>query len=256
MSLSDILLSKAQDGKLAHFYIVETSGEYEDSRERLEDFVKNFIRDYYQKVEKQKASLEHLMDHPDVLVLGQRSEEKKESQFYSVLEAEELARFFQFRGVQSQRKFIVIHDAHRINQIVANKWLKILEEPTQNATIFLLNPKKIRLLDTIHSRALHLRLARTKTPVDTQNWNSLLEDLKTMKLSGFLEKYSKGDLNLSYWMNAALDWESKQIDNIEAKSALQEFTKVFQEMELFHQPTATKWTLFYSHLKEHVLPRV
>jgi hypothetical protein len=77
-----------------------------------------------------------------------------------------------------------------------------------------------------------------------------------MKFSGFLEKYSRGDLNLSYWMNMVLDWEAKQIDSIEAKSALQDFTKVFQEMELFHQPTATKWTLFYSHLKEHVLPRL
>lgn len=256
MKLGEILLSKAKEGKLAHFYITETSGEFEDSREKLFDFVHHFIRDYYQKVEGQKNSLENLMDHPDVLVMGLRSEEKKESAFYSVLEAEELARFFQFRGVQSKRKFVVIHDAHRINQIVANKWLKLLEEPSQNATIFLLNPKKVRLLDTIHSRALHLRLAKTKTEADQENWNALLEDVKDLKLSGFLEKYSRGDLNLSYWMNTLLDWEAKQTDNMIAKIALQEFTKEFQEMELFHQPTATKWTLFYTHLKEHILPRL
>lgn len=256
MNLEDILLKKAQEEKLAHFYILETSGEFEDSRGKLFTFVHHFIRDYYQKIEAQKSSLENLMDHPDVLVMGQRSEEKKESAFYSVLEAEELARFFQFRGVQSKKKFVVINDAHRINQIVANRWLKLLEEPPQNATIFLLNPKKVRLLDTIHSRALHLRLAKTKSEADFDNWDSLLEDLKVMKLSSFLEKYSRGDLNLSYWMNAVLDWESRQADNMEAKLALQEFTKEFQEMELFHQPTATKWTLFYSHLKEHVLPRL
>jgi hypothetical protein len=256
MKLEGILFKKAQEGRLAHFYITETSGEFEDSRKKIFDFVHSFIRDYYQKIEGQKNSLDNLMDHPDVLVMGQRSEDKKEAAFYSVLEAEELARFFQFKGVQSKRKFVVIHDAHRINQIVANKWLKLLEEPPQNATIFLLNPKKVRLLDTIHSRALHLRLEKTKTETDYQNWDLFLEDLKSMKFSGFLEKYSRGDLNLSYWMNMVLDWEAKQIDSIEAKSALQDFTKVFQEMELFHQPTATKWTLFYSHLKEHVLPRL
>lgn len=256
MRLDEILLQKARAGKLAHFYIVETSGEFEDSRERLLTFVQGFIRDYYHKVEAQKASIDRLMDHPDVLVMGQRSEEKKETAFYSVLEAEELGRFFQYKCIQSQRKFIVIHDAHRINPIVANKWLKVLEEPPQDATIFLLNPKKVRLLETIHSRALHLRLPKLPSEIDLENWNALTSDLRGMKLSSFLEKYSKGDLNLSYWVSATLEWESKQTDSIEAKSALQAFTKEFQEMELFHQPAATKWTLFFSHMKEHVLPRL
>lgn len=256
MKVEDILLAKAREKKLGHFYIVETSASPEEAREKLFTFTHHFIRDYFQKVEGQKMSVDNLMDHPDVLVLGMRGEEKKESAFYSVEEAQELSRFFEFKAVQSQKKFAVIPDAHRINPIVANKWLKLFEEPPQNATIFLLNPKKIKLLPTIHSRALHLRLPFPKNHSSGEEWKELLGALKRLTLSQFLEEYSKGDLPLSFWMDELLQWESQKGDHPLSKMAVEKWVRTYEEMELFHQPTATKWTLFYSHLKEHVLPRL
>lgn len=256
MKIEEILLKKAKENKLAHFYIVEVAASQEESSEKLYQFVHHFIRDYFHQIEGQKMSLDNLMDHPDVLVMGMKQDEKKEAAFYSVTEAEELSRFFDFRPVQSKRKFAVIPDAHRVNPTVANKWLKLLEEPPQEATIFLLNPRKNKLLATIHSRALHLRLSSPKGITDQTEWNDLMADLKEMGLSQFLENYSKGEYPLSFWMNELLQWESERNDDPEAKIALEKWVKTYEEMEIFHQPTATKWTLFYSHLKEHVLPRL
>lgn len=256
MKLLEILLAKAKKSELSHFYILETSSEFTEAQTTLMEFVHEFIRRYYQEIEGHKQSLTKLMDHPDVLVLGKNDEEKKEAAFYSVLEAESLTRFFEWRPVQSKRKFAVVQDAHRINTIVANKWLKLLEEPPGVSTIFLLNPRKVKLLDTIHSRAIHLRLSHERVEGQHEEWISLIADLKEMTLSQFLEKYSKGELALGFWMDELLHWEGNRLDLAAPKEALRDWVKTFEEMETFHQPTATKWTLFYSHMKEHVLPRL
>lgn len=257
MNLHDTLLTKAKKDELAHFYIVETGAPEQEAFVHLLDFVHNFIRDYHQKVEGHKQSLTHLMDHPDVFVLGNlqdTEEDDKSDKFFKVEEAETLSRFFEFKPVQGKRKFAVITEGHRINTTVANKWLKLLEEPHGTSTIFLLNPRGGQLLPTIHSRAIHLRLPVKKTEAEFSDWNEFLADLKQMTLSQFLENY-RGE-NLSYWVNELIRWESEQSEGVVSKDKLMNWLKTFQEMELFHQPSATKWTLFHAFLWEHVLPRV
>lgn len=255
MNLNEILLKKASKQELAHFYIVETSASH-DAHKILVDFVHHFIRDYYQKVEGHKQTMPHLMDHPDVFVIGNTElTEDSEDKAFKVEEAETLNRFFEFKAVQGIRKFAVITEGHRVNATVANKWLKLLEEPQGTSTIFLLNPRRQQLLPTIHSRAIHLRLpARTEEP-DFSEWMEFLKDVKEMTLSEFLENHSRGDFDLSYRVDQLIRWESEQIDNPRPKMALNQWVKSFQEMEVFHQPTATKWSLFYSFLRENVLPR-
>jgi hypothetical protein len=255
MKLEALLLEKARQGKLAHFYIVESAHPAADTPEKLLHFVHEFIRDYYQKLEGQKHPLQSLPDHPDVILLGRQEEDKKEAAFYSVTEAEALSRFFEWRPVQSKRKFAVIQDAHRINPTVANKWLKLFEEPPGESTIFLLNPRNQKLLPTLHSRALHLRLPSARTDALSAEWSELLKDLPQLTLSQYLETYSRGDYPLSFWVEELVRWEAGRDDQVESKLALAHWLKDFEEMETFHQPTATKWTLFYSHLKKHVLPR-
>ena len=51
-------------------------------------------------------------------------------------------------------------------------------------------------------------------------------------------------------------WEAEQLGHVEGKISLTEWLKTLQEMETFHQPSATKWTLFYSYLQKHILPRL
>ena len=257
MKLFDVLLTKAKNDELGHFYIVETSAPEEEAFKHLESFAHDFIRDYYQKVEGHKQSLTHLMDHPDVFVMGNlqdTEDDDKIDKFFKVEEAETLSRFFEFKPVQGKRKFAVITEGHRINTTVANKWLKLFEEPQGNSTIFLLNPRGGQLLPTIHSRAIHLRLPVKKVEAEFSDWNEFVSDLKKMTLSQFLENYRNE--NLSYWVNALIRWESEEAEGMVPKDKLMNWLKTFQEMEVFHQPSATKWTLFHSFLTENVLPRV
>lgn len=258
MNLHDILLKKASSQSLGHFYIVETSAPEEVSHKALLSFIHNFIRDYYQKVEGHKQSLTNLMDHPDVFVMGNLDveEDDKNDKFFKVEEAETLNRFFEFKPVMAKRKFAVITEGHRITTVVANKWLKLFEEPTGNSTIFLLNPRRGQLLPTIHSRAIHLRLPTKLDPLDFSEWNELMNDLKEMTLARFLETYGRGNRDLGFWVNEMIRWESEQMDKPGPKQEMGSWLKDFQEMEVFHQPTATKWALFYSYLRENVIPRL
>lgn len=258
MNLHELLLGKARKQELGHFYILETSLQGDMAHDKLLRFAHEFIRDYYQKIEGHKQSLVHLMDHPDVFVLGDKGseDEEKSEKAFKVEEAEALSRFFEYKPVQAVRKFAVITEGHRINQTVANKWLKLLEEPIGTSTIFLLNPRRVELLPTIHSRAIHLRLAPEKINRDEAIWLDFIHQVKQMTLSEFLDKFSRGELSLSFWVNEAIYWEAQQNDRSGPKNVLESLLKELQEMEAFNQPTATKWTLFYAYLKDQVLSRL
>lgn len=257
MNLHQILLHKASKQEIGHFYILESSAPEDKCSEILLQFVTKFIKDYYEKIEGQKQNFSNLMDYPDVLLLGFSQDEKDHTDKpYKVEEAQAVGRFFEFRPVRGKRKFCVILDAHRLSAVVANKWLKIFEEPQGESTIFLLNPRRSQLLPTIHSRAVHLRLPSHHHDSDFSQWSDFITKVKEMTISQVIDQFSKGEKNLSYWVNELIRWESIQNDGAQAKKELTEWLKNYQEMELFNQPTATKWALFLSHLKSYVFPRL
>lgn len=256
MNIHDILMKKAAKNELAHFYLVESSAPEFEAADQLMSFAHEFIKDYYQKIEGAKQSLTNLMDHPDVYVLGNTPQtEDPEDKNFTVEEAEAFSRFFEFKPVQGKRKFAVITEGHRINNIVANKWLKLLEEPTGNSTIILLNPRRQKLLDTIHSRAQHLRLPVSISQGNLEDWKAFLSETKNLGLAQFIEKNLKSDADVFFWTGELIRWEAEQSSEASSKFALNDWIKKLQEMETFHQPSATKWTLFYSFLHQHVLPR-
>jgi len=257
MNLESVLINKAKKHELGHFYILETPSLEGEAPRRLFDFIESFIHRYYKEVEGVPA-LQNLMDYPDVYVLGNtfKEDEEKEEKAFKVEDAEAFARFFEFKSVGSQRKIAVITEAHRVNTIVANKWLKLLEEPNGNSTIFMLNPRGGQLLPTIHSRAIHLRLNSQSNSLDFTLWDEFSKDLKALSLSAFLEKYTKGKQELGFWVNELIRWESSQTEEFTSKEELIRWLKLFQEMELFYQPSATKWALFYSFLKENISSRL
>ncbi len=252
MTIESILLKKGKSGELAHFYLLETSLSEEQSGEVLYDFCHQFIRKYFHEVENQTHPVNSLMDHPDVLVIT-GVEEKKD---YTVEDAVLMEKFFSWKAVQSKRKFVVIPEAHRLTEILANKWLKLLEEPPVTATIFLLNPRRIKLLPTIQSRSLSIRLPQKREKHSDTEWTDFLGAMKEMGLSKFLETFTKGERSLGFWMDELLHWESEQLTRIENKTSLERVLKLIEEMNTFNQPAATKWTFFYHHLKDHVLPRL
>jgi hypothetical protein len=257
MNLHDTLLKKASADTLGHFYIIETPVSEDLAHEILVNFIHSFIQDYFQKIEGHKQSLLNLMDHPDVFILGNLpGQNEKSDKLFKVEEAKALGRFFEFKPVQGKRKFAVITEGHRINSMIANKWLKLFEEPQGQSTIFLLNPRRTQLLPTIHSRAIHLRIQAQSETFEVAQWDNMLSDLLKMTLSEFIEKYSRGDQDISFWVNELMSWEALQTDHAKPKQELTFWLKSFHEMEQFNQPSATKWILFYSYLKEYVLPRL
>lgn len=249
MNIEEILLKKASARELAHFYLLETAHAEEESAQVLMEFCHSFIRKYFHQVEKQTHPVNSLMDHPDVLVIT-GIEDKKD---YTVEDATVMEKFFSWNAVQSQRKFVVIPEAHRITQTLANKWLKVLEEPPVPATIFLLNPRRIKLLPTIQSRSLSLRLPVKREKHDSAEFMEFLSAIKGMGLAEFLESYSKGDRSLRFWLEEMLHWETEQLAQMEGKSSLEKTLRLIEEMDIFNQPAATKWTFLYYHLKDHVL---
>lgn len=257
MNIKEILMKKAAQNQLAHFYILESSLPEHEAYDQLMRFVHDLIRDYYQKIEGTRQSLANLMDHPDVFVMGNHPEyENKKDPNYIVDEAEQLIRFFEMKPIQGKRKFAVIPQGHKITSTVANKWLKLLEEPNGVATIFLLNPRRQKLLDTIHSRAQHLRLPVIISQGGLEEWQNFVRETKGHGLASFIEKNIRQERDVFFWTQELINWEATQGDQVEAKLALAEWIKKLQEMETFHQPAATKWSLFYSYLHQYVLPRL
>ena len=71
----------------------------------------------------------------------------------------ELRKFLGIRSIQSEKKFIVIQDAHLLNEAASNCLLKILEEP-ENGLFILITSQINNLLDTIKSRCQQIRFNR------------------------------------------------------------------------------------------------
>ena len=139
---------------------------------------------------------------------------------------------------------------------VANKCLKLLEEPNGNSTIFLINPRGSKLLETIQSRGLTLRIKAERPQTSTSQWKTFIQNSAAQNLAEFIESNQKKDFDVSFWTQEWANWEAEQSDHLQSKEALVHWMKNLQEMETFHQPSATKWSLFYSVLKHHVFNRL
>lgn len=72
---------------------------------------------------------------------------------------------------QANRKVAVIYEADRMNTMAANAFLKTLEEPPLNTTIFLLTSRPYGLLDTIRSRCLNFRLPMALEKINDPEWS-------------------------------------------------------------------------------------
>lgn len=82
----------------------------------------------------------------------------------------ELIQQIQHTPSQANRKVAAIYEADRMNLTAANAFLKTLEEPPQNTTIFLLTSKPYALLETIRSRCLNFGLPQKLDKVIDEQW--------------------------------------------------------------------------------------
>ncbi len=88
--------------------------------------------------------------HPDVFFI-----EKDESEI-TVEDIRVLQEFVSRRPVAG-RKFVLIDQAHRMNEVAGNAFLKTLEEPGKSTCFVLISSQPARILPTIRSRCLEVR---------------------------------------------------------------------------------------------------
>lgn len=181
-SISDKLLSLWANNKLAHFYIIQPSPMQQNPREFSREFMNSLLAKIIAEEKKipiadARSKLE--LGISDILQICKEDENEN----YSVNDEQFSAffRFQNFRPLELKQRFITIDDAHSITNILSNKLLKTLEEPAPNTTIFLIDPYRKKILPTIESRAIYIRVATESNPATQQ---------KVEKLSTFLEEQS------------------------------------------------------------------
>ncbi len=77
-----------------------------------------------------------------------------------------------------ERKVGIVVEADRMNDSTANAFLKTLEEPPADTTLFLLTTRPYDLLDTIRSRCLNFKLPSELQSVKSPVWKGWLNDYR------------------------------------------------------------------------------
>jgi DNA polymerase-3 subunit delta' len=90
---------------------------------------------------------------------GPNEKETALSQVISVDEVRKMKSFFTLSAADGGRRTAIIDAVDEMNPAAANALLKLLEEPPEGVTLFLVAHQPARLLPTIRSRCRELRLA-------------------------------------------------------------------------------------------------
>ena len=90
---------------------------------------------------------------------GANDKETALSQVITVDEVRKMKSFFALSAADGGRRTAIIDAVDEMNPNAANALLKLLEEPPENVTLFLISHQPARLLPTIRSRCRELRLS-------------------------------------------------------------------------------------------------
>lgn len=217
--IQTILLQKFQEQKLAHFYLLSPARQ--DQKGELNQWVHEFL---------QALTSKNISNHPDILLIDSDPEKKS----YKWEDLSGVYKFLNHAPLEWPQKIIYIADAHKITEVVANKLLKVLEEPPIACTFLITNPLKKSLLHTIESRAIHLHLPLSKAHSKNDIDSTFLEDTCSLSLHLFIEKLKSDNTDPSL--------ESQVIEHIIAKNTLTlsqvkkliHHAKIFKEDQTFY----------------------
>lgn len=182
--------------KAAHFFIlsdVTQSGNFEKwTYDLLGHIFTHFL--------KKDVPSTSLINHTDFLAIENPVMDKN----YTVDDMEPLFKFMHYKAMELPRKFLVIKNAHLINEKLSNKLLKTLEEPPIDCTIFLLNPNNIKLIPTIESRGIKIRVAPNKQNISNKIDLSLFKKIHEGMAFHELLELCKADKSIEGQLTSAL----------------------------------------------------
>ena len=244
-SISEKLLSLWANDRLAHFYIVHPSPTEENPR----DFTKNWIQDFLaniimkeKDVSKDNALNKLKLGSGDILQITKEDENEN----YKV-DNDQFSEFFKFQNfapLELKQRFIIIDDAHSIQKILSNKLLKTLEEPAPKTTIFLLDPYRKKVLPTISSRAIYIRIPTSTREDSSAKVDSFSEYLAAQGLKeGLTEVVKLIELNSANIMPLYDYLKGKKSQELELVDHLTRYVKQrdlsFKQLESF--TSSLKW---------------
>lgn len=134
---------------------------------------------------------------------------------------------------QGGRKVGILLEADRMNVSSANAFLKTLEEPPGDTTIFLLTTRPYDLLDTIRSRCLKFRVPATVEQIAHQDWPAWTNDYRDWLGRLLTEPVGRNKVDfilVAYGLNAR-------------------FQAILQEL------TETAWNAHKKNLPEEITPK-
>ena len=175
------LIQKIQSDELSHFNLITPTLACD-----ADDLI-SWVNELVLKAMNIKGAIQN---SPDIFVLT-GDEDKKQ---FSIDDIAQIHKFTSYKAAVLNKKVLIIKDLSKLTETHCNKLLKIFEEPPIDIIIFLLNPKKIKVLETINSRAIKIRV-----PIEQNNHcTSLLELYQNCAgYSQFHEEFTKVSVELS-----------------------------------------------------------
>ena len=244
-SIAEKLLSLWATDRLAHFYIVQPSPTEENPREFTQKWIENFLINIImneKNVSRDNALHKLKLGSGDILQITKEDENEN----YKV-DNEQFLEFFKFQNfspLELKQRFIVINDAHSIQKVLSNKLLKTLEEPAAKTTIFLLDPYRKKVLPTISSRAIYIRIPTNIKEDSSSRVEKLSEYLAANGLKdGLIEAVKLTEANKSNIMPLYDYLKGKKSQELELIDHMTRYVKQrnlsYKQLESF--TSALKW---------------
>ena len=185
-----------------------------------------FIKEIFKESSKGTSIEEKITNnnHPDFLIIEPNSHlesqtskssylEKRTKSRSEIIKVDQIRNIKSFLGqksINSEKKIVLITDAHFLNEAASNCLLKTLEEPS-NGIFILLTSKLNLLLNTIISRCQIIRFRS----FSSQQINFILEDSLDLSKSNIIRKLKIQDL-----INCSNGSPGKLLENIEILNTL------------------------------------
>ena len=141
-----------------------------------------FIKEIFKQSSLNDRIEENINNHPDFLIIEpisllETKVSKSGSEIIKVAQIRNIKSFLGQKSITSEKKIVLITDAHLLNEAASNCLLKTLEEPS-NGIFILLTSKLNILLDTIISRCQMVRFRSLSAKRITSISKEYLDPLK------------------------------------------------------------------------------
>lgn len=262
------MLENWRHQRLPHFCLISANESEADKLEVLKNWTNHLLSEIWKCEGKNLApdwqTNPSFLQHPDFTQV----EIEGPSALLSSQPVIDLLAQIDYRPMELRYKWIIWHEAEKINTALANRLLKTLEEPPEKTIILFTTTEKAPLLPTIESRAIKIRLPKSNfhdlgdKPQASESLVDFLERLGKEQEDEFMQNLSallrvgeihetlefikKHKLASHQLMLHILDYERTQAKAPQALEALNKRIQWFQKAQTFNQGAAERWLTLLS----------